>query len=650
MTSRRPAAACATSASCAASGTPRSPTRGGRPSGPRTPVCSTCATRCTSSPAGAVTASSPRTSPRSAACSSSSAGATPYAAGSPTTPARSRTPSTTPCAPPNAGWPCSVAVREGQPRPYGCPWRPTWSPRTARSCSPAPPSPRRSTRPCRCAWPPRPPATGCASRPARSNGSPGAARPAPTVAGVRPRRVRPASRLRPGAGRDLGGVRPVRPGQHLAAGVGPDPQRPQHNPVHRYTLDRHLIETVGHAARFAREVARPDLLSLGALLHDIGKGLPGDHSVVGVDVAVRLATSIGISREDASVIGTLVRHHLLLPEVATRRDLADPETVRHVVDCVGDVDTLELLHALSRADAAATGPAAWSAWKERLVADLVHRVRTALESGIVAAPPSLDTRYAVLATGALPAVELTPDRVVVAAYDRPGLLASVAGCLTLHRLDVVSVDASTVPVDGGLGREVAIVVCRVQPRDAAGPDRERLVGDVRRAVSGELRVDEALAARARASRLRSTNRGVAPPPPRVVWAVDGATDAAILELRAGDDVGLLFRVARALEETGADIRAARISTLGADIVDAFYLNGDWSDPEARARIERALLAAAAPADAPRPAGRPSDVHPSARRPHPAICSPLVHMSRSRERRVRRMGTSGRGEVGRGRNM
>lgn len=369
---------------------------------------------------------------------------------------------------------------------------------------------------------------------------------------------------------------------------------PQHNPVHRFTLDRHLIETVGQAARFAREVARPDLLSLGALLHDIGKGLPGDHSVVGVDVAVRLATSIGIPREDAELMGTLVRHHLLLPEVATRRDLADPETVRHVVECVGDVETLELLHALSRADAAATGPAAWSAWKERLVADLVNRVRTALESGVVAAPPALDTRFAVLAAGALPAVELAPDRVIVAAYDRPGLLASVAGCLTLHRLDVVSVDASTVPLDGDLGRTVAIVVCRVQPRDTAGPDRERLIGDVRRAVSGELRVDEALAARARASRLRSANRGVAPPPPRVVWAVDGATDATILELRAGDDVGLLFRVARALEDTGADIRAARISTLGADVVDAFYLNGDWSDPDARARIERALLAAAAP--------------------------------------------------------
>src|SRR6185369_9839997 len=101
---------------------------------------------------------------------------------------------------------------------------------------------------------------------------------------------------------------------------------PQHNPVHRYTLDRHLIECVAAAARYARDVARPDLLFIGALLHDIGKGLHGDHSLVGVDVAVGIAHAIGLSPADAEAIGVLVRWHLLLPEVATRRDLGDPQT------------------------------------------------------------------------------------------------------------------------------------------------------------------------------------------------------------------------------------------------------------------------------------------------------------------------------------
>jgi [protein-PII] uridylyltransferase len=367
---------------------------------------------------------------------------------------------------------------------------------------------------------------------------------------------------------------------------------PQHNPVHRYTLDRHLIETVAAAARYARDVARPDLLFLGALVHDIGKGLHGDHAVVGVDIATGIADAIGLSPVDVEAIGRLVRWHLLLPEVATRRDLGDPQTVRHVADTVEDLETLELLHALSRADAVATGPAAWSAWKERLVADLVVRVRAALVTGSVAPPPAAEVRHSPLAAGPLPAIEITPDRVVVAAADRLGLLASVAGCLTLHRLDVVSADTATIVNDAG---PVAVVACRVQSRDAAGPDRQRLAGDLGRALSGELKVDEALAARVRSSgRLRGgTGREAAPP--RVFWAVDQATDATILELRAADDVGLLYRVAHALELAGASVRAARISTLGADVVDAFYLVGDWSAAAERAAVERAVLAAAAPA-------------------------------------------------------
>jgi [protein-PII] uridylyltransferase len=366
---------------------------------------------------------------------------------------------------------------------------------------------------------------------------------------------------------------------------------PQHNPVHRYTLDRHLIECVASAARYARDVTRPDLLFIGALLHDIGKGLPGDHSVVGVDVAIELAEAIGLGTADALAIGRLVRWHLLLPEVATRRDLGDPQTVRHVADTVGDIETLELLHALSKADAVATGPAAWSAWKERLVADLVDRVRAALVTGSVAPPASPEPRMSPLAAGPLPAVEITPDRVVVAAADRLGLLASVAGCLTLHRLDVVSADTATVAGDAG---PVAVVACRVQPRDTVGPDRQRVATDLRRALLGELDVSAALAARVRStSRLRGGG-GREAAPPRVFWASEQATDATILELRAADDIGLLYRVAHALELAGANVRAARISTLGSDVVDAFYLLGDWSSAAARSTVESAVVAAAQP--------------------------------------------------------
>ncbi|MCW2641467.1 MAG: uridylyl-transferase [Dactylosporangium sp.] len=353
---------------------------------------------------------------------------------------------------------------------------------------------------------------------------------------------------------------------------------PQHNPVHRFTVDRHLVETARVAASYAREVPRPDLLVLSALLHDVGKGLPGDHSVVGAPVAAAAATRIGLPVSDVAMVERVVRLHLLLPETATRRDLADPVTVRTVADAVGDSDTLALLYALARADAAATGPAAWSSWKGRLTADLVDRVAHALDTGQV---PRMPPIAAPIAVGPLPGVRVSRDRIVVTATDRPGLLAAVAGCLSLHRLDVVAADAST---HNGIAR----VVCGVQPRYGSEPVSAVLVGDLHRAAIGELDVAARLAARERSAR-----RPVDAADPRVVW--QPATGAAVLELRATDSPGLLYRVANALAMAGARVRAARISTLGGDVVDAFYLVGPWDDADERAEIEAAVIGAVAPA-------------------------------------------------------
>ncbi|MCL7457123.1 [protein-PII] uridylyltransferase [Micromonospora sp. MSM11] len=349
---------------------------------------------------------------------------------------------------------------------------------------------------------------------------------------------------------------------------------PQHNPVHRFTLDRHLVQTAYEASRHTREVDRPDLLLLGGLLHDVGKGLPGDHSTVGAPLAEAVAARIGLPAPEVALIGTLVRLHLLLPDVATRRDLADPVTIAGVAERVGDPATLDLLHALVCADAAATGPAAWSQWKGRLVAELVARVRTALDTGVLPAPPAPDPA---LLAGPLPVVHLSADRVAVAAADRRGLLATVAGCLALHRLEVLSADAST--VDGR-----ALVECRVQPRYGLAPDPIALGADLRRAVNGDVSVTQRLRGRALAARAG----GAAP---RVVWHREAATDAVLLELRAADAAGLLYRVTCALDEAGAQVRAARISTLGGDVVDAFYLVGGWPDDATRARLEAAVLAA-----------------------------------------------------------
>ncbi|HET9656178.1 MAG TPA: [protein-PII] uridylyltransferase, partial [Kineosporiaceae bacterium] len=145
--------------------------------------------------------------------------------------------------------------------------------------------------------------------------------------------------------------------------------RPQRNAVHRHTVDRHSIEAVVTVAQLLREVSRPDLLILATLLHDLGK-LPGalDHSSVGGPLAFRTAERLGLSAEDAGLVQRLVREHLTLVELATRRDPDDPRTVEALVAAVdGRADVLDMLRALTEADAVAAGPAAWSAWRARLV-------------------------------------------------------------------------------------------------------------------------------------------------------------------------------------------------------------------------------------------------------------------------------------------
>ncbi|WP_067507643.1 [protein-PII] uridylyltransferase [Actinoplanes sp. TFC3] len=349
---------------------------------------------------------------------------------------------------------------------------------------------------------------------------------------------------------------------------------PQHHPVHRFTLDRHLVQAAYEATACTREVDRPDLLLIAAFLHDVGKGLPGDHSIVGAPIAAGIAARIGLPPADVTVIEKLVRLHLLLPDVATRRDLSDPVTISTVAEAVGDTTTLDLLHALTRADSHATGPAAWSDWKGRLIAELVRKVHTALDTGALPSAPEPDPS---LLAGELPAVRLDGDRVAVATADRRGLLGSVAGVLALHRLDVLAADAST--VDGR-----AIVEFLTQPRYGSPAEPVALTADLRRVATGDVSVTQRLR-RARAGAVRE---GAAP---RVIWLREVATDAVVLELRAADSSGLLYRVASALDEAGAEVRAARISTLGGDVVDAFYLVGAWTDEAERAKVEAAVLAA-----------------------------------------------------------
>jgi [protein-PII] uridylyltransferase len=371
-----------------------------------------------------------------------------------------------------------------------------------------------------------------------------------------------------GAGPAAIGVWEALDTEGLVAALLPDWERvrnrPQRNPLHKFTVDRHLAETAAHAAALTREVARPDLLLLAALLHDIGKGWPGDHSITGEIVARDAARRMGLPDPDVELVASTVRYHLLLPMVATRRDLDDPVTVTQVACVVRSRALLELLHALAIADGQATGPAAWNDWKATLVADLVRRVA----GEPTPEPKALRTDQLALAADGGPAATMRGSEVTVVAPDRPGLLWRAAGVLASHRLTVRSANASSV---GG----TAVTVFDVEPEFGNPPDATLVAGDLRRMLQGQLDVTERLDRRARAHRPRAA---AAVPAPRVSL-VDGASQTAtVVEVRAHDAPGLLWRVGRALGECGLDVRAARVETLGAEVVDVFYVTDGDGQP------------------------------------------------------------------------
>ncbi|NUP15890.1 MAG: [protein-PII] uridylyltransferase [Streptomyces sp.] len=388
--------------------------------------------------------------------------------------------------------------------------------------------------------------------------------------------------------------------------------RPQRNAVHIWTVDRHLIETAVRASEFTRRVHRPDLLLVAALLHDIGKGWPGDHSVAGEIIVKDVAARIGFDRDDVLVLSTLVRHHLLLVETATRRDLEDPATVHSVAEAVGSQGTLELLHALTEADALATGPAAWSSWRGSLVADLVKRVAAVLAGDDPVEPEAaaltaeqerlaieaVVTGSPVLALRAQtepPTEERPPGdpeplgvELVIAVPDQPGVLPAVAGVLAMHRLTVRTAELSAQDLPDGVDGSVLLLNWRVAAEYGSLPQATRLRADLVRALDGSLDIAGRLAERDAAYPRR---RGVVAPAARVSVHPAASRLATVIEVRAQDAPGLLFRIGRALEDASVRVRSAHVSTLGANAVDAFYVTGPEGAPlpgEEAAAVARKL--------------------------------------------------------------
>jgi [protein-PII] uridylyltransferase len=427
--------------------------------------------------------------------------------------------------------------------------------------------------------------------------------------------------------------------------------RAQRNPFHRYSLDRHawhaaatladLVRDEAWATKAIAHVRDRDALMLGVLLHDVGKAYGEPHSETGIPVARSVSDRMGCSAQTGETIGYLVHQHLLLPDVATKRDVNDPDLAAQIAAEVDTAERLAMLHLLAAADGLATGPSAWSSWKATLVQTAVTRVAAVIDhrdpeetaeganvttrdavtlSGELGSDPQqvqshlglLPTRYAASVTPravvrhALVAskplelgdvrTRVTPvdddggegyDELDVVALDRPGLFAKVAGVVALHGGSIL--EASAFTRDDG----VAVDTFTVQrPEETSSSWWLAVEADIYEAVAGRL------ALRARVARKAATEHRRLSRLPDVVNSVtvheDASGEATVIEVHTLDRIGVLFEITSALAELELDIVVAKIQTLGHEVVDAFYVRdaaGEVLDDDHAGEVKLGVIAA-----------------------------------------------------------
>jgi [protein-PII] uridylyltransferase len=365
--------------------------------------------------------------------------------------------------------------------------------------------------------------------------------------------------------------------------------RPQRNAYHRFTIDRHLCEAAANSAALVDRVDRPDLLVVGTLLHDIGKGRPGDHTDVGVELIAEIAPRMGFDEGDTLILQQMCRHHLLLPDTATRRDLSDDGTISFVAESVGTLTCLRLLDALTEADSLATGTAAWGSWKAELVGVLVDRVGHVLSGGSVA--DATDSGFPTSHQRDLLAqrrriIEAVDDQIVVISPDRPGLFSRVAGVLSLNGLTVLEAAAHSAE------NQMALEQFRVQSNFDSEIPWDRVIRDLEKALDGRLALAARLEERSKTYRRPRRLPGLVTHP-EVIVDNGLSHEATVLEVRAPDGVGVLWRITRALHELDLDITSAKIQTIGTDAVDSFYVRDSEgrkiTDHDYLGEIRRSLL-------------------------------------------------------------
>lgn len=402
----------------------------------------------------------------------------------------------------------------------------------------------------------------------------------------------------------------------------------QRDLYHQSTVDAHLIHcaartmalvsgqadgTPPEIAAVAARIARPHVLVLAALLHDIGKGRGGKHSELGAELARRIIDRWHLARADREDVAHLVLHHLTLFRMSQRRDMQDPELIARLARDLETPERLDMLYVLSYVDAATTGPSAWTAWKGTLLAELYARTRHALAQGAASdslagqarerlqllaelvggdaallhhamrlSPRHLVSHRRALLVRHLAAlaeaereqacctVADNPEQggleVVVVGRDRPGLLADLTAVLAAEGADVDTANIAATQ-DGAWAIDTFVI--RVSGPLANPERRARLASRLHEALLRPVDCSAQIVERRRAQRALQT--GAPLPERRVVYDLEASTEATVVDVFAPDRVGLLHDIARALHTAGASIVLARISTEGARAVDAFYV-------------------------------------------------------------------------------
>jgi len=370
--------------------------------------------------------------------------------------------------------------------------------------------------------------------------------------------------------------------------------RPQRSAVHRFTVDRHQIETVREAQSHLAEVDRPDLLLAASLLHDIGKRADArDHAREGAPLARESALGLGFDAEDADVIASLVAEHLTLVELATGRDPSDAATLGALLDAVDrDPGRLELLRALTEADARAAGPAAWSSWRASLVDHLTERARASL-AGAIRGPreflaPQRSVEQAVLdavhRTGVPQVLYPAPtgddqvSQICLGAPDGPGVFAAMARVLARHRIDVRSAVVST--MEG-----VAVDTWWVSGTPADLPHPTALRSALARELDGRgdpaarvLEVPPGAPAR--------TTEDI----PVVTLLPSASQEATVIQVNAANRPSLLADVAEMITGHQLMVRSAHVMTLGRRAVDVLYLTDARGRPLEAPMVGRIIAA------------------------------------------------------------